>query len=364
MSSELFYYADLSVGVDACTPRTVPFSSPFSVMNFERSERSWTDVGSFRPHEDDPQCNSQCRTFDLSKVKVGSKLGKGASSTVYLCNVPRNNDGNNTSVDHVLALKVMSMSSSLDDAFRRETAALQLLDTLPSVVRMHGSNNRTFLAQYTHVPVRIIFLDAHVKGELYNTIERLVRLPEPVARTYIRDLWRTVASIHAAGVSHRDIKLENLLVRDDWGLVLSDFGSALTGHQTSSNEYCGSEIYMAPEIRQYRAYDPRAVDVWSCGVTVFTILFGVPPFFGATADCWYFRCARDGRWDSFWKQHEKDRAGLQALSAGSKRFLERALVANPALRPTAEAMCADEWLSGEVCDNLPAFMEANLLPAA
>jgi len=143
----------------------------------------------------------------------------------------------------------------------------------------------------------------------------------------------------------RDIKPENIVVAADWSLRLADFGTSLVG-ETTTLEFCGTETYIAPEVHANMPYHPGPADVWSAGVTCFILLYGVPPFFASNTEDWYFRCAKEGAWDLFWKQHEKSRCSLNIapLDAAAKRFLQRALDPSPRWRPSAAAMLDDPWL--------------------
>jgi serine/threonine protein kinase len=94
--------------------------------------------------------------------------------------------------------------------------------------------------------------------------------------------------MHARGVIHRDLKLENIMVQ--WSsekdkppsLKLCDFGFACFKQGKSSKRLrLGSPHYMSPEVVQFKEYDDRA-DVWSLGVITFMCLVGQQPFSGRT----------------------------------------------------------------------------------
>ena len=85
--------------------------------------------------------------------------------------------------------------------------------------------------------------------------------------------------IHRSGVVHRDLKPENLLLDENRDIKIVDFGL--------SNQYavgerlktaCGSPCYAAPEMIAGKRYDSLGVDVWSCGIILFTMLCGFLPF--------------------------------------------------------------------------------------
>ena len=80
---------------------------------------------------------------------------------------------------------------------------------------------------------------------------------------------------HLKGISHRDIKLENLLFDKDQNLKVADFGlSSKIEEGVALTTSCGSPDYAAPEIVQNIPYDGTQVDAWSCGIILYTTLFG------------------------------------------------------------------------------------------
>ena len=109
-------------------------------------------------------------------------------------------------------------------------------------------------------------------GDLYTLVLAAGTLSVPEADCYFKQMMRGVEYMHEMGVAHRDLKPENLLLTTNGALKITDFGNGecfrmaweKEAHMTAG--LCGSAPYIAPEEYQGGEFDPRAVDVWACGV--------------------------------------------------------------------------------------------------
>lgn len=109
-------------------------------------------------------------------------------------------------------------------------------------------------------------------GDLYSLVLAAGKLEVVEADCYFLQLMRGVEYIHEMGVAHRDLKPENLLLTTHGALKITDFGNGecfrmaweTEPHMTAG--LCGSAPYIAPEEYTDKEFDPRAVDVWACGV--------------------------------------------------------------------------------------------------
>ncbi|KAG6617204.1 CAMK/CAMKL protein kinase [Phytophthora cinnamomi] len=123
-----------------------------------------------------------------------------------------------------------------------------------------------------------IAMDFCAGGDLFDyvTAKPGRRVAEAEALALVAQLARGLSFLHAHGVAHRDLSLENVLLKDGQAKIC-DFGLSADAEQLSS-DVVGKYYYMAPEIAQGQVYDPKRADVWSLGVLLFILLTGSPLF--------------------------------------------------------------------------------------
>ncbi|XP_034393690.1 NUAK family SNF1-like kinase 1 isoform X2 [Cyclopterus lumpus] len=128
----------------------------------------------------------------------------------------------------------------------------------------------------------VIVMEYASRGELYDYVQERRRLPESEARSIFRQIVSAVHYCHKNGVVHRDLKLENILLDQDFNVKLADFG--LSNHfQRGSllQTYCGSPLYASPEIVKGLPYQGPEVDCWALGVLLYALVYSSMPFDGA-----------------------------------------------------------------------------------
>lgn len=134
-------------------------------------------------------------------------------------------------------------------------------------------------------------------GELFSLIRKTKRFPENDARYFFQQLICGLEYLHSAGVTHRDIKLENTLIggsRPGTLIKICDFGYSKRPEveQSQCKSIVGTPAYLAPEVLANKPYRGSAVDVWSAGVLLFVMLVGSYPFEDPLDRCEHLACAR------------------------------------------------------------------------
>ena len=232
-----------------------------------------------------------------SEYNFTGNLGKGAFATVYRVQTKR--DG------HIFAAKEIDKrrfikNGQLDVKFDNELKIMQNL-THPNIVEYVDSHNHGH-----HI---YIIMECISGGELQTELRARSSLSEPEVQQITRQITHALQYLHRRGITHRDIKPDNILIASRSPLVvkLSDFGlsKCVADQETFLKTFCGTLLYCAPEIypdysmyaggmqtkrRRVGEHAPRispyseAVDMWSFGAVIFHLLCGKPPITGKGDD--------------------------------------------------------------------------------
>lgn len=203
------------------------------------------------------------------------RLGEGSFATVFR--------GCNKSTGFERAIKVCSKSGNKNRVmFLEEIHIMKHVDH-PNIIKYYESFQDT---KYIYIVMQIC------KGpEVFDLIATTGHLTEMVTAKLMQQVFRAVTYMHSAHVIHRDLKTENFMLYnddcedEDNTIKILDFGLAAlyeidaeTGEAEMLTRKCGAPFYVAPQVIA-GSYNYMA-DVWSCGVLMYTMLAGYPPFFG------------------------------------------------------------------------------------
>jgi serine/threonine protein kinase len=189
-------------------------------------------------------------------------------------------------------------------------------------------------------------------GELFNHVKDQVRFPEERARQYAAQLIRATAALHAMGVAHRDISLENVLLHGDGTCRVVDFGQAVpvqksTGELATCASRAGKKAYQAPEMF-LGPYDPRPADAFALGVLLFTMVVGSAPWSQAlpTDKCWRFIQTHGvAALITAWNQGMPPASRIPELSADLLDLLARLMATRPEDRPALADCLSHAWFA-------------------
>jgi eukaryotic-like serine/threonine-protein kinase len=216
---------------------------------------------------------------ELSRYKISGKLGEGAMGVVYRALDPL--------LERVVAVKTIKLDCSpseeedFERRFFREAKSAARLNH-PNIVTVFDAGKSGDIAY-----IAMEFLEGRDLRQLMIKNHSL-----PVARVVeiIAAVADGLAYAHENGVVHRDIKPANIMVLDNGGVKIADFGIAQiqTGTRTMSNMIVGTSKYMSPEHIMGLPVDGRT-DIFSLGVVLYQLLTGVAPFEGETVTTIMYR---------------------------------------------------------------------------
>ncbi|XP_064459522.1 phosphorylase b kinase gamma catalytic chain, skeletal muscle/heart isoform-like isoform X2 [Ornithodoros turicata] len=225
--------------------------------------------------EDDLPGKDVAKEF-YAKYEPKDILGRGVSSTVRRCI--------NKETGKEYAAKIIDISAdneaggptSLLVSTRREIDILRLVSGHPHIIELRDVfESTTFI---------FLVLELCKNGELFDYLTSVVALSEKKTKSIMKQLFEAVAEIHSKNIVHRDLKPENILLDDNYNIKLTDFGFAIRLKEGETlSELCGTPGYLAPELLKASMYEGapgygRQVDIWACGVIMYTLLVGFPPF--------------------------------------------------------------------------------------
>jgi len=174
---------------------------------------------------------------------------------------------------------------------------------------------------------------------------------EKMACSIFKELMITISKIHSLGYVHRDIKLENILIDENFQIKLADFGFARSFDDNNKEKMTtrlGTEYYIAPEMRRYDPYSGMKIDMFSCGVVLFLLVFGRPPFRQASSIDPLYRYFSDDQPQNFWEKTERVVNGGKECNMALKLLINDLFASDPSKRPTAEKVLQYEWMKQDV----------------
>ncbi|NXN89950.1 PASK kinase, partial [Bombycilla garrulus] len=125
-----------------------------------------------------------------------------------------------------------------------------------------------------------LVMEKHGSGlDLFTFIDNQPNLDEPLASYIFRQLVSAVGYLHCRNILHRDIKDENIVIAEDFTIKLVDFGSAAYLEPGKLfYTFCGTIEYCSPEVLSGKPYHGPELEMWSLGITLYTLVLGENPF--------------------------------------------------------------------------------------
>ncbi|XP_075881962.1 calcium/calmodulin-dependent protein kinase (CaM kinase) II beta 1 isoform X16 [Nelusetta ayraudi] len=266
-----------------------------------------------------------CTRF-TDEYQLYEELGKGAFSVVRRCV--------KLCTGQEYAAKIINtkkLSARDHQKLEREARICRLLKH-PNIVRLHDS--------ISEEGFHYLLFDLVTGGELFEDIVAREYYSEADASHCIHQILESVHHIHQHEIVHRDLKPENLLLASkckNAAVKLADFGLAIEvqGDQQAWFGFAGTPGYLSPEVLRKEAYG-KPVDIWACGVILYILLVGYPPFWDEDQHKLYQQI-KAGAYD--FPSPEWD-----TVTPEAKNLINQMLTINPAKRITAQEALKHPWV--------------------
>lgn len=284
-------------------------------------------------------------TLNSRGYKLLKKLGEGSYAKVYLAEF-KSQTTETGDRRTSLACKIIDTSKAPKDFVKkflpRELDILIKLNH-PHIIHVHSIFQRK--TKY------FIFMRFAENGDLLEFILKKGAVSEAQARVWTRQLALAIQYLHDMEIAHRDLKCENALITSNYNVKLADFGFARytidsNGKRLSSETYCGSLSYAAPEILRGLPYHPKIADIWSLGIVIYIMLNKAMPFDDTNIKRLY-----EQQTSKRWRFRSKV---IDTLSEQVKKLMAHLLEPDVAKRWRIEQVLSSEWLAMD-----PRLMQLN-----
>ncbi|XP_065321013.1 calcium/calmodulin-dependent protein kinase type II delta chain-like isoform X2 [Gordionus sp. m RMFG-2023] len=262
----------------------------------------------------------------LEKYELKEEIGKGAFSIVKRC-VQKS-----TGLEFAAKIITTKRLTARDlQKLEREARICRKLNH-PNIVRLHAS--------ISEEGFHYLVFDLVTGGELFEDIVAREFYSEADASHCIQQILESVHHCHVNSIVHRDLKPENLLLASkakNAAVKLADFGLAIEidGDQQSWFGFAGTPGYLSPEVLRKDPYG-KPVDVWACGVILYILLVGYPPFWDEDQHRLYAQI-KSGAYD--FPSPEWD-----TVTPDAKSLITQMMTINPSKRITAAEALRHPWI--------------------
>ncbi|XP_008512417.2 serine/threonine-protein kinase 33 isoform X3 [Equus przewalskii] len=229
------------------------------------------------------------------------------------------------------------------------SSAVKLLEREVNILKSVKHEHVIHLEQVFETPKKMyLVMELCEDGELKEILDRKGHFSENETRWIIQSLASAIAYLHNKDIVHRDLKLENIMVKSSFidandemnlNIKVTDFGLAVKKQgrgEAMLQSTCGTPIYMAPEVINAHDYSQQC-DIWSIGVIMYILLCGEPPFLASSEEK-LFELIRKG------ELHFEDPV-WDSISDCAKSVLKQLMKIDPAHRITAKELLDNQWLT-------------------
>ena len=290
-----------------------------------------------------------------TELYIMKKIGEGATSLVFLSLDKDNKE---------YAVKLYKNSES----YLNEISRLRTLIPSKYIVKLisygqghlergYSYNSYKLFNHFSTEQINYGIFEYLKNGELYNyTLFLKKKFSEDISRKIFYDILKAVETCHKCGITHGDIKLQNILLNSNFNLKLIDFGFAKNIKDGLISEITGSRFYNAPEMFccATKGYDGVFADIFSLGVVLFVLVMGFYPFDKPNMTDSRYKLISKKDYHNFWKKCEQKISSSSSYTGVSHEFkdlFEKMVCNRPKERITINEIKKHPWIK-ELFKNL------------
>ena len=201
------------------------------------------------------------------KYVISGLIGQGTFASVF--------KAHNIKTNELVAMKIIPESS-----FKNQYHSKQIQHEIYTMQNIQHPALVHMIDTFTCDDYLIMVLEFCSGGDLFEYIAyQEEALPEEIAALLFLQICEGIAYCHNCNIAHRDIKLENILIKKFPQVVISDFGlCGIINNTELMSTFCGSPTYCPPECLRNLEYDGRQSDIWSLGVLLYYLIELQPPW--------------------------------------------------------------------------------------
>ena len=206
-----------------------------------------------------------------NEYEIIKSLGEGNTSKVYLA---RSIENGQLHAVKILKEEFLRRDNDSILSVHNEITILKNLNH-EGIVNMlgYGDSGEVVKPSGRHIKHLVYISMEYVpSGLLFDLCQTMGAMGEDAGRFFVTQMLDALEYMHTKRCVHRDLKLENILVDDQFNLKIADFGFATYKNIDALTSYRGTMTYMAPEIKEGKTYKGTQVDLFSLGVILFIIV--------------------------------------------------------------------------------------------
>lgn len=273
--------------------------------------------------------------------KIDMLLGTGGSSKVYSCYDPAGN---------LYAAKVIRTDRKFSEGLGKtlletEIKAMQLLQDHPNVLDGFYVNTSGILdSAGKKEEIMYCIIELAKKGAIKTFVKKSGCFEEAIVRFYAVQICNALSHIHSKGLAHMDIKVDNILLDENYNAKIADLGTCAETEFGYTSRRCGTKQYMAPEILKGDSdskFNAFKSDAYSLGVTLYVMLTDNFPSSGEST----ILTEESGNFSADVNESKDSKCLLSHLSEDCKDFMSSLLNEDPMKRPSIADALDHPWIS-------------------